>query len=123
MKDGGRAEAAQSEVHGWYMLGTSHVIGRGLGGESQVHAWYMRGISQVRVTPVRCFSGELARTFFAEPGRPYSVTLTQRWAFISNRGREPAGTRTTGTRRLSAVWNDCSSRRGRAAPARRVDLG
>ena len=33
----------------------------------------------------------------------YSVTRSQRWAFISKRGKEPVVTSTTGTRRFGAV--------------------
>ena len=35
-------------------------------------------------------------------GAAYSVTFTQRIAFISNRGSDPGGSNRTGTRRFSA---------------------
>ena len=48
---------------------------------------------------------ERQRTGKGKPGTAgclYSVTLAQRWAFSSNRGREPAGSSNTGTRRFRA---------------------
>ena len=48
MKDEMAGKATQSQVHGWYKPGESHVLGRELGGASQVHAWYMRHQSHLK---------------------------------------------------------------------------
>ena len=46
-----RGKVTQSQVHAWYLGGTSHVLGRGLGGTSQVHARYLHDTCVEQATP------------------------------------------------------------------------